>query len=665
MGIGVSYTGRDGRKRQIQLDSVPGDFASFEAKLDPKRRRSLPLDSELRRLLDLDAQKRVGKDPADHVMTMPGSSIVKTPHGLALRGEDRDPLISGCKIFGSANGAKGFFTLDELDQAVDHGAVGPDNGVDSWSPSPEPVTSDGSPVTLSVPSRLSFNQDGGVYTLRLFRRNWQFTQGRRLHAVSGETEIDVASWMIPQNEEDTPLPFTLKKQLAKEGDEEESWTIYLPSDALVIYEDAVDVTSELTAVEGEEDWYALENISEGPVYLNIKATFDTASLEEGTARKNCIEVEASIKAEREDEEGEYGKDAKMSILIGEIGEESVVQNISGALVLDFPPQEVLADDEAPSEETDLLIVSHQEDGKVKLCAPIKIEGGKGIKVEQEKGKHDKAKESVFKISLEKEDSGDDYESEILSPFYVKRSYTTDGDNTEGEDGGDEGGGTDGGSGSGTNRTVKSCTITNCCFFYNGVQETLPDKEVPRSFSGNAYLTWEENEESSSEKPKFSIELGSTGNATGFYPLYTFSSGGIVETDYRTALVTVEKHVSTFNEFKGDVLLKVDEEKKSVTVGGKTIKLALEEDEKKKEITLKLEAEGEDGGDEGGGDGGEGGGEANGYSGTVTFYKEIKYTAPTLSATGVTLTISNGLITDVKESTGIEIFTAKEHVPEIS
>lgn len=409
MGIGVSYTGRDGRHRQIQLDSVPGDFASFEAKLDPKRRRSLPLDGELRRLLDLNAQKGIGKETADHVMTMPGSSIVKTPHGLALRGEDHDPLIQGGKIFGSANGAKGFFTLDELDPVAGGAAVGPNTGADSGAPNTDSVTNDGSPVTLPVPSRLSFNQDGGVYTLRVFSRNWQFTQGRRLHSVSGETAVDVASWMIPTIEEPPPLPFTLKKQLAKEGDEEVSWMIYLPSDSLVIYEDAVDVTSGLTAVVGEEDWYALENTSVGPVYLNIKATFDTASLEAGIARKNCIEVEATIKAERDDEESGDGKDAKMSILVGVVGEEFVAQNLSGALVLDFPPQEVIADDEAPSEETDLLIISYQEDGKVKLCAPIKIEGGKGIKVEQEKGKHGNAKESVFKISLEKEDEDEEGE----------------------------------------------------------------------------------------------------------------------------------------------------------------------------------------------------------------------------------------------------------------
>lgn len=67
-------------------------------------------------------QKLGGKE---ETKVVDGSAVTKRPDGsICLRGEEASPLVEGAKMYGSANGRKGYFTIAEFDDKVDGGAVG-------------------------------------------------------------------------------------------------------------------------------------------------------------------------------------------------------------------------------------------------------------------------------------------------------------------------------------------------------------------------------------------------------------------------------------------------------------------------------------------------------------------------------------------------------------
>lgn len=209
MGIGISYTGRNGTRqfsatdgadamRQLQTlvaarkKNVEDAMALASQSMD-----SMSGSTRRSRLADLSkAGSPPGNDDAPKKV-MPGGSVVDGPSGLCLRGEEQNPLVEGVKIFSSVNGRKGFHSIDEIDLDTGGATCGPKFGCDSEDADDSEAPS-GKAVRIPFVSRNCMKVDegaDGMITIYEFVRELVFSPGGRRVFCTGERRRVVGSFV--------------------------------------------------------------------------------------------------------------------------------------------------------------------------------------------------------------------------------------------------------------------------------------------------------------------------------------------------------------------------------------------------------------------------------------------------------------------------------------
>ena len=191
MGIGISYTGHDGRQRHF--DAADG--------ADAKRQLSDIMPAARRHTGDAlrDAMARLpGMAPPSQNCTkvMPGGSVVDSRDGLCLRGEEQTPLVEGVKMFASVNGSKGFKSMDEIDPPGSAAVCGPMFGCDSEDEDSAEATG-GEAVRIPFVSRtkMAIDEATGMVTVYEFIREMVFSPEGRMVGCTKERRRVVGSFL--------------------------------------------------------------------------------------------------------------------------------------------------------------------------------------------------------------------------------------------------------------------------------------------------------------------------------------------------------------------------------------------------------------------------------------------------------------------------------------
>ena len=189
MGIGISYTGHDGKARQFD------DPAQARAFLDSMGAASKRHTGEALR----EAMRRVpGTVPQmqGRAKVLPGGSVVEGPDGLCLRGEETSPLVEGVKMFASVNGSKGFKRMDEIDPAGAAALCGPAFGCDNADEDAS-ETSGGSAVRIPFVSRTKMEKDevAGLIVIYEFIRELVLSPAGRFVGCTKERRRVVGSFV--------------------------------------------------------------------------------------------------------------------------------------------------------------------------------------------------------------------------------------------------------------------------------------------------------------------------------------------------------------------------------------------------------------------------------------------------------------------------------------
>ena len=117
MGVGVSYTGFDGKSERM-VSQGTGDLGEIVGR---SQRNAMQMLQEMSGL----ASARLGMGGRTNgPRPMAGSAVTKGPNGICLRGEETNPVVIGKRVYGSLDGRKGYHTLDDIDPKVDGPAVG-------------------------------------------------------------------------------------------------------------------------------------------------------------------------------------------------------------------------------------------------------------------------------------------------------------------------------------------------------------------------------------------------------------------------------------------------------------------------------------------------------------------------------------------------------------
>lgn len=334
MGVSVSYKGVGGQ-RNFDLSGIPtGDAAALlggsrKKKIVPENfRRALtpePIDPTVEKEKGLVKLNEFDMRPATlDKKTMPGSAVVASPTGLCLEGEQQNPVVVGDKVYGSHGGAKGYYSVDELDPpspSAEH--IGPLGA--GGNSADDSIGKVGSPFSFQVASRLNLEKDEvGNSVLVEYDKDVKTTALGRTSEVTGEKRRVVGvfpaveeqpphpyevRWASPvtvtESETEVPtlgaehwdsslgkeegegdgksegegefkdFPSTKKKRISTITPEEGFWMIWLPSDSLFyFYGWWVDVRKNLEPAEGYADgWYKLESLpkdSDEALYLLAK-----------------------------------------------------------------------------------------------------------------------------------------------------------------------------------------------------------------------------------------------------------------------------------------------------------------------------------------------------------------------------------------------------------
>ena len=196
MGIGVSYTGHDGRHEDFSVQGA-GEVAERMSGLAGRSMNESMNDKQgILRMARQMAKRKEASPPQPERQSrekvMAGGSVVRSAEGaLCLRGEELSPLIPGTKVFSAHNGSKGFFSLDEIDPPVRGAVVGKEVGDDSQSLDPNDARKDLPDGTawaerVQTDTRAEQDYETGLITFyKYFRLNFYSALGRVV-GCSGE-----------------------------------------------------------------------------------------------------------------------------------------------------------------------------------------------------------------------------------------------------------------------------------------------------------------------------------------------------------------------------------------------------------------------------------------------------------------------------------------------
>lgn len=192
MGIGISYTGHDGRQRSF--DAADGADAKRQlADFMPaaKRHAGEALRAAMNRLPGMTPQMQNG------TKVVPGGSVVESRDGLCLRGEEQTPLVEGVKMFASVNGSKGFKAMAEIDPPGSAALCGPAFGCDDADEDAS-VAQAGEAVRIPFVSRTKMEKDetNNLIFVYEFIREMVFSPAGRFVGCTKERRRVVGSFII-------------------------------------------------------------------------------------------------------------------------------------------------------------------------------------------------------------------------------------------------------------------------------------------------------------------------------------------------------------------------------------------------------------------------------------------------------------------------------------
>jgi hypothetical protein len=189
MGIGISYTGHDGRTRKFDSGEEARSFLDSLGTSASRHTGDALRDAMAR--LPKPTQRQGGG-----TKVMLGGSVVDSVGGLCLRGEESTPLVEGVKMFASVNGSKGFKSFAEIDPPGSASVNGPMFGCDSEEED-ESETGGGEAVRIPFVSRTKLVKDktSGMVTIYEFIREAIFSPSGRLVGCSKERRRVVGSFM--------------------------------------------------------------------------------------------------------------------------------------------------------------------------------------------------------------------------------------------------------------------------------------------------------------------------------------------------------------------------------------------------------------------------------------------------------------------------------------
>ena len=184
MGIGVSFTGHGGKRRDFELDDVPKPGEAADRLLGDA-------SSRVREALAMLPGRKQDKEEAK---LHPRGSIVMSPEGICLKGEQSRVPRNG-EIYSQIKGERGFHTLQELDpkeQAARLGDIGiGKENADTGS------AKDGEAVLWQTLTGLSRETDNlGRMWLVQYERDQCKTKSGRIVGVSEERRTVVCE--LPQ-----------------------------------------------------------------------------------------------------------------------------------------------------------------------------------------------------------------------------------------------------------------------------------------------------------------------------------------------------------------------------------------------------------------------------------------------------------------------------------
>lgn len=389
---GCIYVGNDGKRRDIDISAAaasPGGFKNLMDSLgagvpgQSRARRNAPVMPPL---------PGIGNAHVPHGGSgapMPGSAIVDTQQGLALRGEEGNPLVEGKKVYSSVDGRKGYHTLDEIDPVPGGGRrVGPPQTTDDPEEDGDSVDGfDGKGVTVPSLTRLHFEQVGRVCTLKQFESERAYSPGRRLANVSPETSREVATWLAGGDEgEDVAFPYEVRDFGTERAP---MMAIHLPSNILMVAGAYVNVSEGMQRYDAGDgnDWFVLP-VTDGEVYMKVTMGYYSDALDDAEAgdlntnhfdRKENVFVNVNFTNTPDNTDGTTHECSCWIEICNIVGGE-IFQKVNGALVLHGPPCEIVGSKLVGTDEFELMRIIRSNDGCTSLSAPIKIVGSGGITV---------------------------------------------------------------------------------------------------------------------------------------------------------------------------------------------------------------------------------------------------------------------------------------------
>jgi hypothetical protein len=191
MGIGISYTGHDGRQRRIDAaDAADAKRQLADFMPAAKRHTGEALRDAMSRV------QGIGTPQSSRAKVVPGGSVVDSRDGLCLRGEEMSPLVEGVKMFASVNGSKGFKAIGEIDPPGSAALCGPAFGCDDIDEDAS-VGKAGEAVRRPFVSRnkMVYDPKSGLVTFYEFIREDIFSPGGRWVGCTKERRRVVGSFV--------------------------------------------------------------------------------------------------------------------------------------------------------------------------------------------------------------------------------------------------------------------------------------------------------------------------------------------------------------------------------------------------------------------------------------------------------------------------------------
>ena len=187
MGIGVSYTGHGGKRRDFSLEGVPKPGEAADRLLGDTT-------SRVREALAMIPQHREKERGADGVKVHPRGSVKDSQEGICLKGEEFRPPKDD-EIYSVVKGERGFHRLKDIDPAGQAARLG-DTGVGGDSADSNKAGEDDAVIwqTLTRLAQETDNQ-GGLWLCQ-YERDICKTKAGRVVSVSEERKTVVCE--LPQ-----------------------------------------------------------------------------------------------------------------------------------------------------------------------------------------------------------------------------------------------------------------------------------------------------------------------------------------------------------------------------------------------------------------------------------------------------------------------------------